>query len=72
MGNGCAAPAWGRWSIRCGGWKPGVSAFARAKNGGESDQNRDPLLSEAAKRQAIGKHWQMLASEHLRQNGAAE
>jgi len=72
MGNGCAAPVpvvgpipeWLLETCRQG--------FSHAKNGEKVDLERAGLLDQTARFRPAGEHSNVLASEHLIQNGAAE
>lgn len=71
MGNGCAAAARGHWSNALTLFGTRRLAFAHAKNGWLKGSEERLPVTEGCPIPPAGEHRQLLASEHLRQNGAA-
>ena len=72
MGNGCAAPVTVRWSNPRMVVRNRAVRLSHAKNGEKVDLERTGRLDETAQFDQPASIPQMLASEHLIQNGAVE
>jgi hypothetical protein len=72
MGNGCAALVGAGWSTSREALGNCWYRIPSAKNGVKNDVEAGWTVREVCSGLPAGEHGELLASEHLRQNGAAE